>query len=909
MLKRLGNIFKGELPSTNTAATRIPITGNTSVNRILSNYTRYENNTNIFRTFIQIDTTKATELGLSYFKTITINKFDNSKYSNLRLGYTNLLNEQQKVDLKNFISKEDFDKNFSLIRSDILGRELNLNSFHNKFSVENFASRKAYNYNSGLAVTRDLSINEYQELFFELAYSTTKLEENLSQTQYDLIIYAMNSNDEIIDVKKIENFNTANVIWVVNTTTRLYDIDDVDFDKLFNITFDSAAFNNLRRKFYVNITQYCKQIKNDLRFYPIETISIQENSSPIEIELDRIDVQNAFMSSDKIELNCNADLTLLTPPVTINYKLFMKIAGRNSYVIKTFQNTITDPSALTLVSQQQKFVNLLGHTTVQYLTNVDQLRSTIKVNLLLQRAAYEDQNFNPRISSIFINNDSKDYASQAFTFAPAHDSFPNLNLQGNLLKDIVTNSEYIGVNSLIFYLRNTELNPLNLKIVFEQNFERYEMIVPIETVYETSDYEQRLTITDNNAVTKDFSNLNIEYLIKIKNFKNSSNNLNRFLTLNYENIFLQELQQGKEQLSQDFENNIFVIVKKSIYQESIHVKDKYYIFNKDIRNFNMELQLNTENDLNLKLKFIDDFQTNNFFFTNIKNYDNLDLTKNVQYKFEARIMIIPIGFFIVNSDYITKQRIKELLSLNNFKKPLASSNKVEEIFQILKKINDNSFADLNQLYLHKLYQEFCLKDTQANNEISIAATTLNLLENSNLNKLSFNSISYSLIPAIERQKKLRLSLNFEFLLKNSDNTKIVTILNKLQSISILNSFFFKHNNSYINISSQVITELSSSLLRQSLNRGLQYTFNINANSLEIVLILEFNSDLNRFFNLAYTRSKLEFSPYSFDFLDRNLYLRLDLPVNLSEGDESIEFFNISENDSQYCLLDFYQFLN
>ena len=74
MLKKLGNIFKSELPVTNLAGTRIPSIENSvlNFNRILANYTRYERNTNIFRTYIEIDTNKAKELDLSYFKTITI---------------------------------------------------------------------------------------------------------------------------------------------------------------------------------------------------------------------------------------------------------------------------------------------------------------------------------------------------------------------------------------------------------------------------------------------------------------------------------------------------------------------------------------------------------------------------------------------------------------------------------------------------------------------------------------------------------------------------------------------------------------------------------------------------------------------------------------------------------------------
>jgi hypothetical protein len=915
MLKKLGNIFKSDLPP-NILGTVIPTTTDTTTpnffgvlnfNKILANYTRYEKNINIFRSFIQIDTVKAAELNLSYFKTITINKFQNSKWNTIQnSGYTGLLDENQTVNIKNFISNDTVNRNFDLVKNDILGRDLNLNATYNKFSVENFTSRKAYNYNSGLTVDSSLNVSQYQDLFFELNFSTNLKVANSNLfpsfsniTKYDLIIYAMNSNDEIIDVKKIENFDTSIINWNVDSTTLLYNIDDVEFDRLLNMTFDSVVFNNLRRKFYINTTQYCKDIKQQLGFFPIETISIQEDSNPIEIQLDKINIENVFASTDKIALTCENDLSDLSAPVNLTYKIFMKIAGMNSYVIKSFVNTISDQSALSLISQQQKFQNFLNHTTVKYLTNLN----LIKVDLSLLNVAFNDNNFNPKISSIFINNDTfKDYAAQTFTFLPSSDSFANLNLQGNALKDVVTISSNLTENILTFYLRNYANNPLSLKFIFEQNFEIYEVNFPIETIYSTVNYEQSLTINNNNLTTKDFSNLNIEYLIKIKNFKNSNTNLNRYLSLNYENIFLQELQTGTQQLSRDFENNIFVIIKKSIYQEKIHVKDKYYIFNKDINFDNLQLQLQTETDLNLKLNFNDNVQINRFFFKR-NQFDNLDVKKNVKYVFEARIMIIPIGFFITTYDYATKQRIKELLCLNNFQNSLPSENKLIEIFEILKKINDNKFSDLNQIYLYKLYNEFCLKDTQASNEILLSIN--NTVNIPNSNKLNFKNINYNLLRNATG-KSLRFNINFDASLKNSSNENFTLLLSKLSNI--FNSFYFKDNNSYIEIS-QIIPEFTSLELKRELNKNLSYVFNINSNSATIVASLDLTPELSRFFNFAYTRSTLDFAPYNLDFLNNNLYVKLELPTSLSNNNDSdiIEFFDIN-TDAQYCLLNFYDFL-
>ncbi len=904
MLKKLGNIFKSELPP-NSRGTAIPSSNDT----ILANYTRYERNPRIFRTFVEIDTVKAQQLELSYFKTITINKFQNSKYSTEELGYIKLLDENQRIDLKKFLTQENFDRDFDLIKNDILGRDLNLSEIHNRFSVENFASRKAYNYNLGLSVDTNLNISQYQDIFFEVAYSTntysiphatTRFQFLQNITKYDLIIYAMNSNDEIIDVKKIENFNTGDIDWNIDRDTLLYDIDDVDFDKLFRMTFDTVVFNNLRRQFYLDITENCKALQRQLGVFPVETISIQENSQPIETQLDKINISQAFATTDKITLNCNNDLDLASTPFIVNYKLFMKIAGRNSYVIKTFTNTITERFVASQTDNLRRFLN---NTKVTYFTGTN----SIKIELSLLKEAFNNNNFNPFLSSIFINdNKNKDYASQAFTFIPQTSSIEDLNVQGSSLKSITANSLNQLENVAVFYLRNYSNNPVNLKFVFEQDFEIYEISFNINTIYDLTDYQKSLKIINNNIDTKNvknFSNLNIEYAIRIKNFKNSNTNLNRFISLNYENIFLQELTDGTNQLTQNFENNVFVIIKKSIFQESQKVKDKYYIFNKDINFSSINLQLQTENDLNLILNFNDDEELNNFFFSRLQ-LDNTDITKNIKYTFDARIMIIPLGFFITQNDFETKIRIKEILCLNNTQLGIPSQNKIDEIFEILKGINDNNFNNLNQLFLYKLYNDFCLKDTEAGENIILTTqrdTTINL------NRLNFKNIQYNLNVLPNQTRRLNFTLNFDFILKTSDNANLILNLNNLKNV--INKFFFKDNGIYIR-TSQIIPEFTELELQNELQNNLNYRFNVTATSIELAATLDISAELKRFFNLAYTRSTLDFAPYNFDFLNRNLYLQLNLPstITTTVGNvtETIEF---RSGTDQYIMLDFYSFRN
>ncbi len=908
MLKKLGNIFKSDLPENTLNTTINRITGNFNFPLILANYTRYEKNKNIFRSFIKIDVNKAKELNLSYFKTSTVNKFENSKYAANKTGYVNLLNENQVLDLNEFIANNNLNREFDLIKKDILGRDLNLSEISNKFSIENFSSRKSYNYNSGLTLGANLEITERQDLFFELAYNTNfygfpnlrgEAEFLKSFTKYDLIIYAMDVNDQIIDVKRISNFNTSIIEWNVDKTTYLYNIDDVDFDKLFTVSFSSTIFNNLRRQFFLNITNNFKEIRNELTISPIESISIQENSRAIEVQNQNIQISQLFQGNiDQILLECNEDLTLVSVPVDITYKFFMKIAGRNNYIIKTYSNTITNPDAISGVSIQDVLNTYLAQTKIYYLNN----SNSIKIDLSLLKSAFSNENFNPYLTSIFINNNNdKDFISRCFSKLPISNNLNDLNLTGIKLKDIVTISKNQNENNLIFYLRNESINPITINFVFEQDFEKYYKSFDIETIYSQTNYEQTLTIQNNtNFNTSQFSNLDISYNLKIKNFKNTNTNLNRFLTLNYENIFLQELQDGTNQLTDNFENNIFVIVKKSIYQEGFHVKDKYYIFNRDIfQNINLSLNV----DLNLDLKFRDDISINSFFFKSFQ-YDNVDLNKNVKYTFDARIMIIPLGFFITNSEYITKKRIKELLSINNSQLPIPSQGQVDMFYAILKNINDNKFSDLNQILLYKLYNLYSLKDTQASNEIVL---TTNESRNENLNELLLKKITN--IYAVEKQAFI-FTLTFDINFKQSDNKVLVLLMNEIQNY--FEEVYFKHNQEYVN-SINIIPRFTAAELKREL-KNTDIITNVSSNQLELQLTLNVSPELFRFFSLAKNKSDNEFSPYQSGFLNKNLYFKLNLPETIStqtirnnqqNSSEKIIFKNIL---NQYTLIDFYSFL-
>lgn len=906
MLKTLGNIFIDEdgLP---------PIS---SPNK----YIKYKRNQNIFKTSILIDVNKANTLNLSYFKTATINKYENSRNNNIRSGYVNLLNSFERVDIKDFIENQTNDLSYDLIKTDILGRNLSLNDFTNKKNVENFANRKSYNYNSALTLNPvDFSIVANQDLFFELAYNidsslTTILGRTPADyTKYDLIIYAMDINDQIIDVKKIYDFNVRNVNWTDDANTLLYEIDDVNFDDLFEVNFSQTVFNNLIRQFDLKITDYFKSVRNLLpnKISPIESITIQENDNSIETDNTNILINNIFpvdQTNNKSIITFNTDLQLETRrlPYILNYKLFMKIAGRNSYIIKNFTNRISDNSVIFNTNLQNTLNEYLRNTRVFYLSNFN----VVKIDLNILNEAFKNENFNLSLSSIFINNDnSKNYATRCFSFFPESSrSQSDLNLLGNDLKQIAlssVNSSLINIDTkFTFYLQNLSNNPLTLNLLFESNYEKYSINFSIErdVLDLPAEYSQFLNINQIDVTrSKNYSNLDIEYGLKIKNFKTSNSNLNRILSLNYQNIYLQELQLSSNNFNENFENNIFVILKKSIYQTGNHIKDKYYIFNKNASDsFNNSITLNEDLDLNLNFK--DEETVNNLFFSRSK-YDNVDLEKNVKYTFEARIFVIPLGFGLseLYNEHQTKRKIKEVLMLNNPSDPIPSDEEVTEIYVILQKINDNNLSNLTQYMLYKLYQKYSLKTTQASNEKQLNS----ILIESNIenNLISFLNSNLIIDNSRTNQKTIQITLNFNIQNMLSDNTNFNLLINKISEFFEA-KFYFRNKGEYINLE-EIIPDFNRVTLQNEF-KSFKVQTSMNSKRLNILLTLTVSNELLNLFNNAYTLSSFNFSPNQFEFLKNNTYFKLSIPKNISISNNLI--LDILNIENQYIPFDFYNLL-
>ena len=920
LIKRLGNIFKGNLPSISNNNTTIALDENNIILgnfSILANYTRFVKNQNIFRTFIEIDVEKAQELNLSYFKTSTINTHENSKYFLNNKSYTALLDETKTINLRNFISQNNESNiKYDLIKKDILGRNLNLNDSFNKQNIITFTNRKSYNYNSGITLknTANAEISKYQDIFFELAFSTfnDQSSENLSRfsSNNDLIIYAMNSNDEIIDVKVINNFNILNVNWNTDLNTFLFNIDDIDFDKLLSVSFSQSVYNNLTREMYLSCTNIFRNVCNSNNFAlngasPIDFISIQENDLQIEQQNLNININlNTFENNDnKLKITFNKTLNILRADTPIDYRLFMKIAGTNNYFIKSFSNILKEINIFELI-QNESFTRYFANSRIDYFPFTD----IIQVNLSLLKSAINTISFNPYLLEIFINNSNVNLIDRCFSVIPNDNSIPDLDLTNNTLYNLFSNSTS-NESHFVFYLLNNSQRqiPNTLNITFEQNYKKYYVSFPIQINFNTGIQNQKLKITYSEPYSEKNSNLNINYKLDIENIKTTNTDFTRFLLLGYENIFLQDLQNTTDVLDENFNNDISIIVKKSIYQQNENVKDKYYIFNKSniINNFTADIS----DSLNIELNYKDDFSINHMFFNDLNEYDNIIDTKDVKYIFEAKVMILPLGFFsskqLANNSWLSKNKIKKIIMANN-PNYIPNTTQINEIFQILYKLNQQSWKSLKQIYLYKLYENFCLQSTTASDQV-VLSNKLNINNNQQMtvlkstNVVELNDIKSSIkIQGIN--KTLSFTLSFNILQKESDNLIFISEFNKISSF--YNDIYYLKQSNLTKISDSFT--FKSVLFINKLNQNTTKTISISDNTIKVKLEINITDEL---LTLIYP---ILFNNLSLNLKD-NLYMYFVLPDLLSSTNNLHEIFiqnrnlNLNLIPNTFKLIDFYSF--
>lgn len=877
-------------------------------NKLLSisdsrNFIRFSRNPTKFKTFIKINVKKAIVSELSYFKTITINKFENNNLLNIRgynnstqTGYKKLINDDNTtINFNNFFANNSnnlLDVFSNSIKGVGLGRNLNLPS--KTSDITRFSLKNSYTYNFGLTLNQDLKINEIQEILFECSNNVIMQSNgNEQQTQlnekkhtYDLYLIAYNIRNEIIEVLNLGTLNTLNVNWGIDNK-RLLNIDDVDFDKLLNIQFDSQKYNNLNRKININLTSYGKSILKDVTSgeMPIESVSVFENEEN-ETHLNQVNIKD--LGNNTLSLICNKDLTfsITNPfrPIKIDYKFYFKIAGSNQYFIKNATNYIDkfDNSSLKSIGS---FITQGLNCQSQYIIN----ESILKIDLSL--IGDIPNYFNPNFLKIFINNNqNNNYIDKIYIDKPAVGRLPDFNLLNSTLRNFISNQ-----NRKTFYLLLNE-RPENITFMFEQNYENYLKSFSIQFINETSsnNFNQSLELKKTIKNEENFSNLNVMCKYNLNNIFERNNNFNRYISLNYTDVFLENLRNARDvNITENFESSLYILVKKSVKQAA--VKDtsnriitqrsqfeKFYLFQQDKSTLTSKY-FSFSNDFNnfgIKLDFNDDEEINKIFSN---QSESITTSVPVEYEFFAKILIIPISFFSINNKNITLNKIRDIIGNNKNISKLSPRSIVNNIFNTLNNINKQSFNLITNLDFMLLYEYFCFNDSEVSNKILLENTSQENIVMSNRNiHINFSNNTCQFLKTTNEYYA-----SITCLIDNQSDISNL-ILNKG-----LKSGFNNIENLYCRISGGFDLIFNKMSILQNtyrkflndINQNISYEFVIDHDSLKIIILFNITTFIEN--TLMYIKEKLN---------KNEIYFKINLNDILINNTSSIIFNNNGQKE-------------
>ncbi len=793
----IGQIFKYNsnnrlLPTIQTQTTQIREIDDSSLR--LANYSKIRSAPFIFKTFIQIDNVVATEMNLGYFKTCTINKRTNSYENQNLMTYAKLLNTRQEFDKNNFVSSLYITEKYNILKRDnnLLGRNIRLSDISTKSLIENFSHRKYDTKQFGvdlLVMNNQLSIKKYQNMFFEVDKNLL-LNNSFVDNIFDLIIFAYSSNDELLDVVKISDFRLDNINWSLDTTTSSLisqdNLDDLFLSNLTNLTFNQNQFTNLNRQVILSLTSLARSL--DLKQY-IQEISICENDIEfINVNLDDLLNNPSVLQSFNTLYSSESEFS-----VTFNYKTIIKSFDNKYFIFNTQYNGLKN--YIRTFANDILIRNFLQDSIVRRVEENGKL--FLKIDLKISNDLLNYNELNPKFIGMFLNENllqNQNKISQLLLSPNYYQSY-NLNLNNVFLKNLINNEEGEEATTFSFYYLKSEHDGLNsVTFQIEDNNRTYNVILneSYTTTLSNPEYDQKIEIKNSQDHDENFSNLNVDISLKIKDWKNVNSNLKNIITLGYENYINGTI------TNIDFDNRIFVIVQKRfINMGQVNNQKsgiKYFIFDEDDLNINVDVST-----FLLNLNFVDNFDINTMFLKSNQISDHLNLDTNIEYTFESKLLIIPRNFFTtstLSTNTYTEQQIKTaqefkekeeiyniLLQNTQMMHPQA---KIDTIHKILSNINQNNFSLLNQLSLKILYENYAIKNTSANQSIILPKLTENSnqiektalsfsKENSEIKFLKLNSLNEETINI-----KLGFIIDSQSAnIKNLVNSLIIPIVNNI----------------------------------------------------------------------------------------------------------------------------------
>lgn len=472
------------------------------------------------------------------------------------------------------------------------------------------------------------------------------------------------------------------------------------------------------------------------------------------------------------------------------------------------------------------------------------------------------------------------------------------------LRSLATNDNNDSTIFTFYFLKTTynenEKNSVTIRL--EDKNSPYN--IKIDETFLTSSidfaYDQSLLISNLDQQNDDFSNLKIDISLKLKEWRNANANLRNIINLGYESYISGNIDSSNI----SFDNRIFIMVQKRFNNMGRNIAQKrgtkYFIFDEDSLDFNINIS-----DFSINLSFIDNFEINSKFLKGDQVSDHINLDSDVEYTFEAKLLIIPRNFFTIStlpaseyqqSSIIYGQKFKEKEEIYNIllqnTNSMQTQTKIDLIHKILSQINQNNISSLNQLSLNILY-DYCLKATASNNSIVIKKREL-----SQVNRfVKLISVPGELPVYLNKNNQKKL-ISFDIYLKineiSSDFKNDILIAFLLRSVRrILKSINASKNNIYKNsltenlsLDNQIVTTFIANC-----NRNIT---NLSATISEQIVKLSVNIELNSFMHSA-----VDFSKHLINLKIQNV----DLTLNIEN------FFNSNHSMQVTFLQDSYIKLN
>lgn len=659
--------------------------------------------TNKISVDLSIDSNSIKDYNLKYLKLISINHYSNSidydinqnvfGNDNLYNNTSSLESQLSNIDIKTSTYKVTGLKTIQKNLSSLLG---SIDSLSNKNIKPNMKSfENIYEFKE---------IQELYTLFFNLEYNNNESSNN--KNIYDLIIYAYDSKDKIIDRFELLNQNILSYT-ETDLTKKNKLIEYTNINNMFEIHYNEYLNDNQNRTINLLLNPDIEKLINEFELNNsnkmIKNIEILEIYNKKIIDQKRIEYDN---KNKNIELTFNKKIEVLGDnDKNIEYRIIITdylsriwtyVKSINNIKITSFQNIIRN-------SIKDIFLNYIAYENV-FKCEISLYNLLINKNLYLKSLEISGIEL---INNCYVNDqkiEKIDFENNnLYTIFSGNDSIKFYILDTDFSKNIenlIVNNENLKIS---FYDKKEKKNVLFYKKIFLDYFE--------------TTNQKSLNITNSDLdnyikVKNDMTMYNINYNLSLNNFDNfkrlsiESDNL---LSLNYQ-TFLDEDSKNLffQQINQIF--NFYVVFKKNIITNNQFV-EKFEI---------AKVSINLEN---IDVSFEDN-----------KIKDSI-LDQNLLYKkifFESKVFVIPNNLFNSNV-YEIKKRIKSIINTNN-NILINNDEEINQIYRILKKINDKNIQNIDDFDMSYLYNLFSINNTYARSNIKIFENSDFLSNKINLNK-------------------------------------------------------------------------------------------------------------------------------------------------------------------------------